>query len=183
MARIQFLLRGSNTADFDPDDVWGETLLSAWRDRHHFRGTTAEQFRAWLLGIARNLVHNGIDCRKAARRGGTMRRWQIHGGLAHRVQGGIPLEVEPIRTTTPSRFVSGKERAAMIVRAVERLSPDLREVVIARIFEDLDTAAAAQRLGIGVSAVKHRLRKGLEALIWATGPALGESTEWEKRNS
>jgi DNA-directed RNA polymerase specialized sigma24 family protein len=46
--------------------------------------------------------------------------------------------------------------------ALAGLPDDVREVVHLRLFEQLAVEAIAQRLGLGVSAVRHRFRKGAE---------------------
>jgi DNA-directed RNA polymerase specialized sigma24 family protein len=39
--------------NYDPEDVWHETLLMAWRDRNAFEWRGLSSFRRWLLEIAR----------------------------------------------------------------------------------------------------------------------------------
>jgi DNA-directed RNA polymerase specialized sigma24 family protein len=46
--------------------------------------------------------------------------------------------------------------------ALGELPEELRGVVFLRVFEELPMAEVATRLGIGLSAAKHRFRKGIE---------------------
>ena len=96
-----------------------------------------ERFKAWLLMIARN------DCLTYARRAGrtTELAWDADN------QGG-PL---------PPDEMEKEEDATIVARAVARLKPDLREVVILREYENLSYREIADVVGIPESTVKSRL--------------------------
>ena len=65
-----------------------------------------------------------------------------------------------IATTTPSRVAAHRELADAMRAALDRLPEDLRDVIRLRVIEELSVEEVAERLGLGVSAVKHRSRKG-----------------------
>jgi DNA-directed RNA polymerase specialized sigma24 family protein len=65
-----------------------------------------------------------------------------------------------LQSTTPSRIAAHRERSEVLREALASLPDELRDVVRLRLFEDLTCEQVAERLGLGVSAVKHRFRKG-----------------------
>lgn len=135
---------------FSPEDIWQETLLHVWRDRHsvEWRGWAA--LRRWVLQVAENRIRNATDRLATKKRGG----------------GGEQLagdDLPPIvASTTPSRVASHAEQARAMQRALDELPDDLREVVRLRLLEELPVLEVAERLGLGESAVKHRLRRGAQ---------------------
>ena len=60
-----------------------------------------------------------------------------------------------------------------IERALERLAPRQRAVVVLRYYEDLTEVEAARVLGVGVGTVKSMHRQAL-ARLRAAAPDLGE---------
>src|SRR5262245_33816070 len=56
-------------AQCSPEDIWQETLLSAWRDRaqHHWEDTRT--YRRWVLEIARNRIRDLARAIDTQRRG------------------------------------------------------------------------------------------------------------------
>jgi RNA polymerase sigma-70 factor (ECF subfamily) len=65
-----------------------------------------------------------------------------------------PLEEHPLAR------VESRERREMLQAALERLSPDMREAVILRDFQDLDYDEIAQVLGVPPGTVKSRINRG-----------------------
>ncbi|MBK8977383.1 MAG: hypothetical protein IPM29_15840 [Planctomycetes bacterium] len=63
----------------------------------------------------------------------------------------------PQVTTTRSRVASAREQAAAMQLALGR---DVRDFLRLRLFEERTVAEVAAELGLGESAVRHRLRRG-----------------------
>jgi RNA polymerase sigma-70 factor (ECF subfamily) len=135
-----------------PEDVWQETLMHAWRDRerHEWKGPAA--FKGWLLSIAENRIRDAVDREGAQKRG----------ALEGPIEDSTPLEDWARTSSTPSRHAAHREEAAVLWDALQSLPDDLREVVRLRVFEGVAPPAIAERLGLGLAAVKHRLRRGSE---------------------
>lgn len=146
-----------------PEDVWQETLLHAWRDRIGFEWRGLKSFRSWLLTIIDNRLRDLSAHHSAQKRGGDAPPVAFsvleRSGSQSTQESGYP---GPIGSTTPSRIAMYKEQAAAMEIALETLPEDLRCVVRFRLFEQLPVEEIAERLGIGVSAVRHRFRKGAE---------------------
>lgn len=60
----------------------------------------------------------------------------------------------------PVAHLEARERKEQLQRALERLSPDLREAVVLRDLQDLDYLEIAQVLGVPQGTVKSRINRG-----------------------
>jgi RNA polymerase sigma factor (sigma-70 family) len=158
------------------EDVWQDTLLHAWRDRDQCEWTGVQGFRRWLLGIADNRIRDARDFFGAAKRSGR-REQQIERPTTGT---GSTWHNEPVRTTTPSRMAVHREQAEQMRRALGELPQELRDVLQLRLFESLMMEEVADRLGIGLSAAKHRYRKAAAQyrarLFQRLGTRFGEKT-------
>jgi RNA polymerase sigma factor (sigma-70 family) len=70
------------------------------------------------------------------------------------------LEEKPSPEEQPVARLEARERQEALQRALNRLSPDLREAVILRDLHDLDYQEIAQVLGIPQGTVKSRINRG-----------------------
>lgn len=146
----------------DADDVWQETLLHAFRDRHtcEWRGIGA--FRRWLLEIARHRIHDLADQAKAQKRGAG--REVRFGDLQHTTGShGDERYAGPCARTTPGRAAADRETADHLEAALSAIPADWRDVVRMRLFEDRSLDEIAAHLGIGAEGVRYRFRHGAEA--------------------
>lgn len=145
-------------AQATPEDIWQEALLRAWRIRERLEWRGLKSFRRWLLEIAEGCIWDAHDRAHAQKRGGGARTLALDAGSS---DGGRSLEdAALLQSTTPSRIAVHRERSQVLRAALASLPDDVRDVVRLRLFEDLSSEAVAERLGLGVSAVKHRFRKG-----------------------
>jgi RNA polymerase sigma factor (sigma-70 family) len=155
------------------EDILQDALLHAWRDRRQLVWRGTKSFRSWLLTIIDHRIHDAADRDGAAKRGGGRAAVQLGG------TGGLDATSTsgeagyPAVTTTPSRLAMYREQAEVMKRALEALSEEYREVVRLRVFEQTPLEEIAERLGIGVSAVRHRFRKGAEIYARSLRSALG----------
>lgn len=146
----------------DPDDVWQETLLHAFRDRHacEWRGVGA--FRRWLLEIARHRIHDLADQANAQKRGAGR---EVRFGDLQQSTGSAGDEryAGPCARTTPGRAAADRETADHLEAALEAVPPEWRDVVRLRLFEDRPLDEIAAQIGVGVEGVRYRFRHGAEA--------------------
>ncbi|MEW6250831.1 MAG: RNA polymerase sigma factor [Planctomycetota bacterium] len=141
------------------EDVLQEALLYAWRDRarHEWRGIRS--FRNWLLTIIDHRICDLADQAQAEKRGGNVRF--VHFSALSGAGGANP-SLLPWSSTTPSRIAVYREQAAAMRAALASLPDDLRDVLRLRLFEQLPVEETARRLNLGLSAVRHRFRRGAE---------------------
>lgn len=140
------------------EDIWQETLWSAWRDRDQHTWTSLSAYRAWLLAIARNRIADAARHLSRDKRGGDQKTTNFS-ALA---DGESVSHLLPPRSTTPSRIADHQERAALMQQALDRLSPELRAVVRLRLFEELPMREVATTLDIPLSTAKERFVRGLQ---------------------
>jgi RNA polymerase sigma-70 factor (ECF subfamily) len=87
-------------------------------------------------------------------------------GLLRRRGRVLPMEEPP----EPQAFVwDGPEAGMDLMRAIQELSPDHREVIALRYFRDLKVADIAEVLGTPAGTVKSRINRALAALEAALG--------------
>jgi len=139
-------------------DLASETFVQALRSFDRFRGEA--QPYTWLYRIAVNL------CKNHFRKQGVRQR--VHGpSLDERIM--LDGEDRPERdiedwTRTPQRAVEQRELQREIERALARLSPDGRMVVILRDLHGLSYQEIAEVVGVSVEIVKARLFRARAAL-------------------
>ncbi|REJ04787.1 sigma-70 family RNA polymerase sigma factor [Microbacterium bovistercoris] len=125
----------------DAPDLLGETMVVAWR-RVKELPAEPEAARMWLFGIARGTLLNHAR--------GQRRRW----ALADRLR----LQVRESATAPPA------DAGTEVRDAIDRLEPDLAELVRLIHWERLSLVDAAQLLGIPASTARGRHQRAKEQL-------------------
>jgi RNA polymerase sigma factor (sigma-70 family) len=130
------------------EDLAQDTFVTAWKQLRDLR--EPEKLRAWLCGIARNLINNTL--RKEGRE------------PSHRAEPldeipeGASLEPLPIETTI------SREEAAILWRSLERIPEIYREPLILFYREHQSIETVAANLDLTEDAVKQRLSRGRKLL-------------------
>lgn len=137
-------------------EVLQDTFLTVWRSAAGHRGGEAG---GWLWTIAARRL---VDTRRAQERAGR-------------------IETAPLDTATPSAETPSAEERVLaglefgdVGTALERISPELREVLRATVVDGLTTREAARLLGIPEGTVKtraQRARAELRAALARLSPA------------
>ncbi|MEU6312703.1 sigma-70 family RNA polymerase sigma factor [Streptomyces sp. NPDC047014] len=124
------------------EDVVQETLIRAWRHSEvlvNGKGSV----RGWLLTVARNIITDRYRARAA-------RPPEVSGSAA-----APPVEADHADSVVDSMTVLG---------ALDRLSPEHRDVLKELYYRQLSVAEAADTLGIPAGTVKSRSHYALKAL-------------------
>jgi RNA polymerase sigma factor (sigma-70 family) len=130
------------------EDIAQDTFVTAWRQLTALNDAT--KLRAWLCGIARNLVNNSLRRRQR----------------------------EPVRTAetldaihelaapepSPSALAVSREEEAILWRALERIPDTYREPLILFYREQQSVERVAEELELSEDAVKQRLSRGRKLL-------------------
>jgi RNA polymerase sigma-70 factor (ECF subfamily) len=132
-------------ASTDADDFVQMTFLEAYRSAPRFRGEAA--VKTWLFGIAANLVRNHHR--------GTQRKQRAHDSL----------QVMPRRPPTdPGEAITREQQRQCLARAIETLTPALREAYVLCVIEEVTGKEAAQALGVREASLYRRLTDARNAI-------------------
>lgn len=123
----------------DVDDIVQETFIVAGRK---LAALEPGRERAWLLGIARNLLRN-------ARKGNQRRDRFLDALVAARPRAVIRLADEHVLT----------EQIEPLLRAFATLSPEDQEILLLAGWEELSAAEMAEVMGISAQRASDRLYK------------------------
>ena len=140
LLRSAYLLCGNET---EAQDLVQETFLQALKSRHRFRGDSVVY--TWLHGILRNLSRRHL-----------------------RKQKRLVFEEELVlsEVSNPATPNGGDDDfcAARLAQALQKVSPEHREVIVLRHYENLKIHEIAQQTGVSNGTVKSRLFYAVRAL-------------------
>ncbi|WP_256105389.1 RNA polymerase sigma factor [Streptomyces sp. ODS05-4] len=148
------------------EEVMSDTFLAAWRGREGL-DPAAGPLLPWLLGIA---THKARNANRGLRR-----------RLAFLSRQPPPPDVADFAAETAGRLDDARTLAA-VPRALTRLRPAEREVLVLCVWTGLDYRQAAEALGVPVGTVRSRLSRararlrGLAEEPPEPRPARGEDT-------
>ncbi len=145
-------------------DAAQEVFLSAFRNLDGFRGDAS--LSTWLLKIAANRCLNVI--RRRASRAGKETSFSSMGGGE---DDDPPFEPEGPDTERPDRIVEERELGAVLVRALGRLDPESRSLVLLSDVEGLSYEELAGTTGLPLGTVKSKLHRARMALRKLLAPA------------
>lgn len=126
------------------EDCVQEVFLRMLQYRNTFRGDGS--FTAWMYHVARNVR---IDRAK---------RWK------NEEQFDEAQHEVPARDPNPGEALVYKQNLAVLDKALARLSPDKREVLILSRYQDMKYETIAEVLGCSVEAVKVRVHRAMNDL-------------------
>ncbi len=129
----------------DAEEVLQDTFVRAHGSLHGFQGTSEEEFRRWLTGVANKTVLRAQD------------RARRHRTLA------ISSSV-PAKGVSPSRALRRKDRFDRLQGAIDSLRGDYREVVFLTRIEGLSIKQAAEHMGRSPEATKKLFWRALKQL-------------------
>jgi RNA polymerase sigma factor (sigma-70 family) len=132
-------------------DLWAETFAQAFASRRRFRGSSQEDARAWLYGIAHRqlaqLYRRGAVEQRALRR--------------------LAAEPPPLSDADVERLEELAGLAHLrdeVSEAMDQLPPRLREAIALRVVEELPYKEVAARLDITPEAARVRVSRALHTL-------------------
>ena len=145
--------RFAGSAD-DAQDLTQEVFIKMYRTLGSFdvgRGA----FITWVTTIARNLLVDHFRKSKQDRLTDS-----IDTAASEHEDAVPPGERLPDKGPMPDASVESRETSEMVHRALERLSPELREAVILRDLQDMDYREIASVLRVPEGTVKSRINRG-----------------------
>ncbi len=121
------------------DDLVQDTLERAWAKLHLYRRGT--DLRAWMFTVMHNVFVNQLRASRP----------------------GVQLEDDLPELSRPARETESLELRDLD-RAIRRLPPEQREVLLLVVLEDMSYDEAARTLGIPIGTVMSRLARAREKL-------------------
>ena len=154
----------------DAEDLVQETYLRAFRSLHQFRAGT--NLRAWLFKILTNAFINEYRKRSRQPRSTSLDDVEDYYLYTHLLDSGIQPSASP-----PEEEVLASITDDDVVRALEALSEEFREVVLLADVEGFSYREIAEIMDIPVGTVMsrlHRARRRLHQSLVGTPIASGQ---------
>ena len=143
LARLQVGVKLQGKAD--PSDLVQETFLQAHRSFGQFRGTTEQELLGWLRQILASRVAKMVRHYLGTHRRDARLEQQLCADLDRSSQA---LDKGLLDTmSSPSQRASRREQAVILADAIERLSPEYREIIVLHHLQSLSLSEVARRLG------------------------------------
>lgn len=167
LARIQLAQAGPVQKKIECADLVQDVLLQAHAARAQFRGTTSEEFAAWLRQILANRLadlqkHFGRGKRDAALEA------TFRDSLDASAVGMISLAMG--RLPTPTSNLAHQQHVLLLADALQALPQDQRTAVELRYLAGYSLAELAAHLQRSKPSVAGLLRRGLKSLRDILGP-------------
>lgn len=139
-------------------DLVQDALLCSFRDLGDFTYRNEGDFLRWLSHIVKNRIRDNI--RKLHRQKRDTRN-EVPPPWERDTSG---PGVEPADTTTPSKIISKKEEQEKLEKAMLRLNPEYREVILLAEIEGLSYKQIGEKIGKSPDAARMLLARALNAL-------------------
>ncbi|MGD8500598.1 MAG: sigma-70 family RNA polymerase sigma factor [Phycisphaerales bacterium] len=164
--RIVRLRMGSEIrSKLDSMDLVQDALVSVLEDLGDFTYRNEGDFLRWLSKIAENRIRDNLDRLHADRRD---IRKEVRLDDYGRTAGGVSVGTRgPINAATPSVIISRKEELDKLEKAIDKLRPEYREVIVLKKIEGLSYKEIGDRLGKSTDAVGMLVSRAMVALIRA----------------
>lgn len=127
-------------------DVSQQTFISIQKSMAQLRDPQA--FKAWLYRTAVNCCHS--QARRQHRRQASLEA--------------VSLQPDRRRPITPYQELDRKERAQIVLAALQEIPAEQREVIVMKEYEGLKFREIAEILELSENTVKSRLYYGLKAM-------------------
>jgi len=162
--RVYRAVRAILGDDADVEDAMQEAYIAAYRHLDDFAGRA--RFSTWLIRIA---VNQALD--RLRRAGRSLPFDPLAGEALERAAGVAALGDDP------EQRAGDRELGRLLERAIEALPAAFRAAYVLRELEGMETAEAAQSLGIEEATLKTRVHRARQRLREALGRDLGTAVE------
>ena len=143
-------------------DLVNESLLCALKDLRQFTYKNEGDFLRWLAKIAENRIRDNLDKLHAGKR--DIRKESPLDDQTSGITDDRNRVVQPAISTTPSAILSRKEELDKLEKAIDRLRPEHRQIILLAKIEGLSYKEIADRLGKSVDSVGYLLSRAMLAL-------------------
>lgn len=157
-AQIHHKLQGKA----DASDLVQETCLEAHRSIQAFRGSTSDEFSAWLRGILANLLAKHVRHYL----GTQQRNIRLEQSLTHELDQASGTLERGLAAggDSPSQLVMDREAMHDLAEAIEALPEDYRMVILLRNIQSMSFREVAETMNRSVDSVEKLWIRGLRRL-------------------
>ncbi|RMG68549.1 MAG: sigma-70 family RNA polymerase sigma factor [Calditrichaeota bacterium] len=131
----------------DAEDIVQETFLRVYKNKHYYKEIA--KFSTWIYTIAGNLAKTELRRRKRRK------IFSVSNFVNEEKDFDIP-DVE----RSPEQQVDGSIKDDIIQKAIEKLPPKFKEVILLRDVQGFSYEEISQILGIPLGTVKSRVNRG-----------------------
>lgn len=164
--RIRRILRlrmgGELRSKVESMDLVQDVFISALKDLGNFTYQNEGDFLRWMSRIAENRIRDNIDQLHANKR--DIRKEIPLSSNRPNMQDSFVATNEPVNATTPSVIIAKIEHWDKLEKAIDRLKPEYREVIILTKIDELSYKEAGARLGKTPDAIRMLLSRAIAEL-------------------
>ena len=165
-ARILWIIRlrmGSELrSKLESIDIVQDVLMSALKDLGHFTYKTEGDFLRWLSKIAENRLRGHVQRLHMNKR--DIRKEVCLNGHRPTAEDSVVAALDAVVTTTPSAILSKREDLDKLVKAIDALKPEYRQVIVLTKIEGLSYKEVGQRLGKSADAARMQFSRAMAEL-------------------
>ncbi len=140
----------------DAAELAQDSFVKAIQSLKNFRAQSS--FYTWLFRIAVN--HTLNFCRKNSR----VNFESLQGEIDNETGSQLKDYLLDNKTSEPSELAAKKEVSVLLMKALEKLDPQQRAVIVLRDIEQMSYLEIAQTLDIEIGTVKSRIARGRKNL-------------------
>ena len=159
---VRFRMNKKLRSKMESMDLVQEVLINALRGLGDFSYDNEGDFVRWLSKITENAFYDNLDKFHAGKR--DIRNEARFDDFSSSATGNFVGIPGPIDATTPSVIISKREDLARLEKAIDKLKPKYREVIILAKIEQLSYGQIGQRLGKSAGAVKMLVSRAIVEL-------------------
>lgn len=151
----------------DSMDMVQDALLNAMQGLGDFTYENEGDLLRWLSRIAQNTLGHHVEKLYTDKR--DIRKEKRLGEYEPTTRGGSARPPGPVKITTPSVIMIRKEELDKLERAIDKLKPEHKEVIVMAKIDGLSYKEIGQRLGKSADAVGMLLSRAMVALTITYG--------------
>lgn len=158
--KIYAMIRNMVRNDADAWDLSQEVFIKAWKALPRFQARA--RFSTWLFRISHNVVYDWVRKRKIESSG------ELNDEIFDRDSIDLSARTAPATVAAPDEALSNTELRGKISEAMDKLSPEHREVVMLKDVQGLAYKEIAEVMDCTIGTVMSRLfyaRKKLQTLL------------------
>ena len=143
-------------------DLVQDAFIAALRSLESFTYQNEGDFLRWLSTIAENRLRDNLKKLHADKR--DIRKEMSLNNDRQSTQDSFVRQVGPVDSTTPSLIMSKREDLDGLEKALDKLKPEHKEVIVLTKIEGLSSKELSNRLGKAPGAVRMLLSRAMIAL-------------------